>query len=56
MKIAIIRLNSRTIIKQNKIVILDDPTGGLDNDTKNVIYKNIKKYLKELTKLDYKQN
>ena len=40
---------ARTIIKQNKIVILDDPTGGLDNDTKNVIYKNIKKYLKEKT-------
>ena len=40
---------ARTIIRQSKIVILDDPTGGLDTQTKNIIYKNIKKYLKDKT-------
>ena len=40
---------TRTIIRQSKIVILDDPTGGLDTQTKNIIYKNIKKYLKDKT-------
>ena len=36
-------------IRQSKIVILDDPTGGLDTQTKNIIYNNIKKYLKDKT-------
>ena len=40
---------ARTIIRQSKIVILDDPTGGLDIQTKNIIFKNIKKYLKDKT-------
>ena len=40
---------ARTIIKKNKIVILDDPTSGLDMQTKNIIYKNVKKYLKDKT-------
>ena len=40
---------ARTIIRQNKIIILDDPTGGLDAQSKNLIYKNIKKYLKDKT-------
>ena len=40
---------ARTIIRQSKIVILDDPTGGLDIQTKNIIYNNIKKYLKDKT-------
>ena len=40
---------ARTIIRQNNIIILDDPTGGMDNETKNIIIKNIKKYLKEKT-------
>ena len=38
---------ARTIIK--KIVILDDPTSGLDTQAKNIIYKNAKKYLKDKT-------
>ena len=40
---------ARTIIRQTKIVILDDPTGGLDAQTKNIIFKNVKKYLKDKT-------
>ena len=28
---------------------MDDPTGGLDIQTKNIIFKNIKKYLKDKT-------
>ena len=40
---------ARTIIRPSKIVILDDPTGNLDAMTKNIIYKNIKKYLKDKT-------
>ena len=40
---------ARTIIRQTKIVVLDDPTGGLDTQTKNIIFKNVKKYLKDKT-------
>ena len=40
---------ARTFIKKNKIVILDDPTSGLDMQTKNIIFKNVKKYLKDKT-------
>ena len=40
---------ARTIIRECKIVILDDPTGGLDIQTKNIIFKNVKKYLKDKT-------
>ena len=31
------------------LVILDDPTSGLDTQAKNIIYKNAKKYLKDKT-------
>ena len=40
---------ARTIIRQCKIVILDDPTGGLDIQTKNIIFNNVQKYLKDKT-------
>ena len=40
---------ARTIARKNKIVILDDPTSGLDIQTKNIIFKNVKKYFKEKT-------
>ena len=40
---------ARTIIRNNKIVILDDATGSLDNETKEIIYKNIENYLKDNT-------
>ena len=40
---------ARTIIRNNKIVILDDVTGSLDNETKEIILENIEKYLKDAT-------
>ena len=40
---------ARTIIRNNKIVILDEPTGSLDNETKEIINENIGKYLKDST-------
>ena len=40
---------ARTIIRETKLVILDDPTGGLDTQTKSLIFKNVKKYLKDKT-------
>ena len=40
---------ARTIIRKNKIVILDEATGSLDNETKAIIYENIEKYLKNST-------
>ena len=40
---------ARTIIRNNKIVILDDPTGSLDNESKEIIQENIEKYLKDST-------
>ena len=38
---------ARTIIRNNKIVILDDPTGSLDVETKEIIHENIWKYLQD---------
>ena len=40
---------ARTIIRNNKIVILDDPTGSLDVETKEIIHENIWKYLRDST-------
>jgi ABC-type multidrug transport system fused ATPase/permease subunit len=40
---------ARTIIRNNKIVILDDAIGSLDVETKEIIEENIDKYLKNAT-------
>jgi ABC-type multidrug transport system fused ATPase/permease subunit len=40
---------ARTVIRNNKIVILDEPTSSLDSETKEIIHENIKKYLKDST-------
>ena len=40
---------ARTIIRNNKIIILDEPTGSLDNESKEIIKENIEKYLKDST-------
>ena len=40
---------ARTIIRNNKIVILDEATSSMDNETKEIIHKNIEKYLKNCT-------
>ena len=40
---------ARTIIRNNKIVILDDPASSLDVETKEIIHENINKYLKNST-------
>ena len=42
---------ARTIIRNNKIVILDEAMGSLDNETKEIINENIEKYLKSSTVL-----
>ena len=42
---------ARTLIKKNKIVIMDEATSSLDTKTKNIINKNIEKYLKDSTVL-----
>ena len=40
---------ARTIIKKNKIVIIDEVTSSLDDETKKIIFENIEKYLKNST-------
>ena len=40
---------ARTIIRNNKIIILDEPTGSLDNESKEIIKENIGKYLQDST-------
>jgi ABC-type multidrug transport system fused ATPase/permease subunit len=40
---------ARTIIRNNKIVILDEPTGALDNEIKEIINENIGNHLKDAT-------
>ena len=40
---------ARTIIRNNKIVILDEPTGALDNEIKEIINENIGNLLKDAT-------
>jgi ABC-type multidrug transport system fused ATPase/permease subunit len=40
---------ARTIIKQNKIVIMDDVTSSLDDESKKIINENIDKYFKKCT-------
>ena len=42
---------ARTIIKRNKIVIIDEATSSLDIETKKIIIDNIEKYLKNSTLL-----
>ena len=42
---------ARTLIKKNKIVIMDETTSSLDTKTKKIINENIEKYLKESTVL-----
>ena len=40
---------ARTVIKKNKIVIMDEITSSLDEETKNIIGENIHKYFKKCT-------
>ena len=40
---------ARTVIKKNKIVIMDEITSSLDDESKNIIKENIHKYLKKCT-------
>ena len=40
---------ARTIIKRNKIVIIDEATSSLDSETKKIIMDNVEKYLKDST-------
>jgi ABC-type multidrug transport system fused ATPase/permease subunit len=40
---------ARTIIKKNKIVIMDDVTSSLDDESKKIISENIFKYFKKCT-------
>ena len=40
---------ARTIIKKNKIVIMDDVTSSLDDESKKIINENISKYFKNCT-------
>ena len=40
---------ARNIIKQNKIVIMDDVTSSLDDESKKIINENIDKYFKKCT-------
>ena len=40
---------ARTVIKKNKIVIMDEITSSLDDESKNIISENINKYFKKCT-------
>ena len=40
---------ARTVIKKNKIVIMDEITSSLDDESKNIIKENIHKYFKKCT-------
>ena len=40
---------ARTVIKRNKIVIMDEITSSLDDESKNIINENINKYFKKCT-------
>ena len=40
---------ARTIIKNNKIVIMDEVTSSLDTESKKIIIENIEKYLNNST-------
>jgi len=40
---------ARTVIKKNKIVVMDEITNSLDDESKNIIKENIHKYFKKCT-------